>query len=914
MVAPHRTPWLLSLLLIAACGTAPTPVATPPSPKQASVAAEPAPARLLATVTPTHYTLALTIVPSEAGFAGTTDIDVQLTEPRQTIWIHGQHLTVTEVTATAGGTTITGRWEQVDPAIGVARVVFATPLAVGPARLHFAYTAPFDQDLEGLYKVDVDADAYAFTQFEALAARKAFPCFDEPGWKTPFDVTLTTPSALGAFANTRALGSEDAGDGMTRTRFATTAPLPTYLVAWAIGPLDVVTTAIAPNAVRATPLPLRGLAPRGRGPELAFALEHTAAIIGAHEAWFGSPYPFDKLDIVAVPDFSAGAMENAGLVTFRDSILLVGSNAPANQRRGCIFTLAHELAHQWFGDLVTMAWWDDLWLNEAFASWAEIPVVQRLYPELRAPTAAATITTAAFDADSLATARRIRNPIASEADINNAFDAITYDKGSAVLAMIEHWLGDDVFQRGIQRYLHAHAGGSATADDLMGALAAESHSDVAAVMTTFLMQPGVPLVGATVDCSDAAHPRLRLHQQRYLPLGSGASQASWRIPVCARYHAAKSDHTTCTLLTASDAVVDLDGGACPDWLMPNAGKGYYRWTLDDAALARLRAPAALAALTVPEQISVADSVQAGFAAGTVSFAAALTALAPLARSSERRLAMAPIELLGFARDYLVADDTERAALDAYDRRLYAEQARRLGWAARSGVVEDDEQKLLRANILEHLALAADDPGVRREARRRGEAWVGFGVKELVGVVHPEAVSAELVTTALTVAVQEDGARFYDALDALLTTSQDAVIRGAVIVALASVHDPALSQRALGLALDPRLRENEVFVPLASQLRDRRTRDAAWTWLVAHYDAIALRLGPALSGFLPMFVDGFCSDASATTVDAELGPRMKLTQGGERNLAAAVESIALCSARAAAHRESAHAFFAKASKP
>ncbi|MFO0684552.1 MAG: M1 family aminopeptidase [Sandaracinus sp.] len=897
--------------------TAPPPPATT-SGGDATSDADATPLRLPTDVTPTRYALTVAIDPAQQVFTGVAEIDVTLEHRQSRIWIHGQHLTVSEIVATESGREpITGEWRSVDDEEGIARVVLERPVGPGNVRLRIRYTAHFDEALEGLYRVDVGEDHYAFTQFESIAARKAFPCFDEPRFKTPFDVTLVAPEALGAFANTRELEVGTAGNGLTSHRFATTEPLPTYLVAWAVGPIDVVEGTIPPSSVRSTPLPFRGLAPRGRGPEMAFAMQHTPAIVQALEEWFGIAYPFDKLDIVAVPDFAAGAMENAGLVTFRDSLLLLSADPPVSQQRAYAFVMAHELAHQWFGDLVTMAWWDDLWLNEAFASWMETGIVQRVFPEFHAELTELTTELEGFEADSLASARQIRQPIESRHDIANAFDGITYSKGASVIMTLQHWLGPDAFQQGIRSYLAAHARGSATTADLVSALSAASHQDVGPVLDAFTLRPGIPLLATTVTCNEGAPATVSFAQSRYLPMGSHAESAmSWPVPLCVRYgvtsagaHPTTTVQTTCGVVSADSPSITLEGNACPAWVQPNAdGSSYARFTLPDEWLARLATAMSAATprggtpmLSDRDRVTVADSVGAGFQAGRIPFGSALGTLAPLASSTNRFVATAPTGLLSFAHDYLL-EPSDEAAFQRYGSQLYASQLRTLGWAPRRGVTEDGDTRLLRAAVLTFLALEARDAGVRREAARRGQAYVAGGT------IHADAVPTDLAELALTVAVQEGDAAFLDSLLSILGTSEDAVVRGNILRAIAQVDDDALRPRALALALDERLRVNEVFRPISGQFGDPAGRDAAWTWLQANYDGLRQHIGPEYAGYLPLVTAGFCTHARAEEVRAFFAPRMAETSGGPRNLDGAVEEIELCAARADANRESARAFF------
>jgi alanyl aminopeptidase len=917
---------VLGLALAIGCGggareephVAPREAAADTSGGDATSESDATPLRLPTDVTPTRYALTVAIDPAQHVFSGTAEIDVRLDHRQSRIWIHGQHLTVTEVRANEPGhDPIEGTWRTVDDEEGIARITLARPLGPGNVRLRIRYSASFDETLEGLYRVDVGEDHYAFTQFESIAARKAFPCFDEPRFKTPYDVTLVVPEALGAFANTRMLEEGTETGGMQAMRFATTEPLPTYLVAWAVGPLDVVTGTVPPSSVRTTPIELRGLAPRGRGPEMAFAMEHTPAIVQALEEWFGIAYPFDKLDIVAVPDFAAGAMENAGLVTFRDSLLLLSADPPIAQQRAFGFVMAHELAHQWFGDLVTMAWWDDLWLNEAFASWMETVIVQRVFPDFHAELTELSTELEAFEADSLASARQIRQPIASRHDISNAFDAITYSKGASVIMTIQHWLGAEAFQHGIHEYLTAHARGSATTADLVTALSAASHQDVGPVLDAFTLRPGIPLLATTVTCADGAAPTLSFAQTRYLPIGSHADSAvSWPVPICARYgvagtgaHATTTAHTTCGLITAAAPTLTLEGTTCPAWVLPNAdGNSYARFTLPDEWLAHLGTAMSAAVprggtalLTDRDRMTIADSVSAGFQAGRTPFAAAMTALAPLASSPNRQVALSPTSLLTFAHDYLL-ETSDEAAFARYAGDLYRTRVRTLGWAPRRGVTEDGDTRLLRAAILSFEAMEARDAAVRREAQRRGQAYVAGGT------IHADAVPSDLAELALTVAAQEGDAAFFDSLVAFMSSSEDAVVRSNVLHAIANVDDDALRPRALALSLDEHLRVNEVFRPLGGQFGDPAGRDAAWTWLQANYDTLRHRMGPEYAGYLPLVTAGFCTHEQAEAVRTFFSSRMADTNGGPRNLDSAVEEIELCAARADAQRESARTFF------
>jgi len=413
-------------------------------------------------VKPLAYTLNLKIDPRADRFSGRVHIRVKLTEPLDHIWLHASEIDVDRIVVTdALGKAHKAHFEMRDKS-GVAEVSFDGTLPAQNIELAIDYNAAFNTKLQGLYKVKVGGDSYVVTQMEAISARYAFPSFDEPRFKTPFDVTLTVPKDEVAVANTQPTKETASADGHWKTiSFAKTKPLPTYLIAVAVGPWDVVDgPTIAANSVRKQPTTLRGIAPRGAGSQLKWILQQTPPIIAYYEDYTQQPYPFDKLDLLGAPDFSAGAMENAGLIVFRDALLRIDANSTASTYRTSFNVTAHEIAHQWFGDLVTVPWWDDIWLNEAFATWAQGKATVDLQPDFQGDLGRLEGTLGAMRSDSLLSARKIRQPIRSNDDIQTAFDGITYQKGAAVLRMFEEWLGEGNYQQAMRKYLAAHAFGS----------------------------------------------------------------------------------------------------------------------------------------------------------------------------------------------------------------------------------------------------------------------------------------------------------------------------------------------------------------------------------------------------------------------------------------------------------------------
>ncbi len=847
---------------------------------------------LPADVRPTHESLALAIDPEGERFEGTADLAMHLTHPRDQIWLHGRGLAVTSATVTvASGANLTARWDEVDPN-GVVRVTLPSAVS-GDVTLHVAFNAAYDPQLVGVYRVPAAGGAAVFSKFEAIYARRAFPCFDEPAFKVPFDVTLTVPSAEVVVGNMPVVSEAEVGAGRKRVRFATTPPLPSYLIAFAVGPFETRTETLASGPVRAAPLPVGAVALRGRGKDTGYALTEEAALLAEQERYFGVAFPYPKLDLVAVPDFQSGAMENAGAITFRDSQLLVDDKITSlGERIGVTGVLAHETAHQWFGDLVTMRWWDDLWLNEGFATFLATRTLEAVRPELEAELKAAASANMVMSVDSLASARRIRQPIETTHDITNAFDGITYQKGAAVLAMLEHYVGEEPFRRGLHDFLVAHATGNATTADLVQALGTAAGKELGPLVSSFLDQPGVPAVAAHPRC-DAGHGRVELTQARWRPVGSAvSSDATWTIPVCIRAGIGARVVESCTLLTERTGTLELP--ACADWIMPNAqAAGYYRATLPADDLARLRDRGTQRLSTV-ERVRLAHDLEAAFRSAALPGGDVLRGLEPLARDPHGAVALVPLDLWSLIDAYLV-DGKPRAALRAHLAKLYAPAVASLGWKPSAG--EPPQRRLFRANLLGFLALQIEDRAVLAEAARLGRRLLG-----LDRVPHPEAVAPDLAELALAAAARTGGAEVFDALVAELARSQDGQLRQRTLVALASTRDPVLVQRALDLALDPALHHNERLVALKPLLGSLATRDLAWAWLKAHFDALMPLLPDRFGGRLPSMF-GICDPQRIADLRAFFTPRASQLTGGPRNLAQALESAEQCAALAFAQRDS-----------
>jgi alanyl aminopeptidase len=881
---------MAGLLVVAGAALARPPQAVANRPATAKAAETPPLTRLPDWAVPESYELALKSDPARPGYRGKLTIAVDLMRASNHLWLHGKDLKVSRVAITdARGRTHVGKYLEAAPRAGVARVDFGTTLKPQKLKLHFVFAAPYNRTLQGYYKVVFAGSAYAMTQMEPISARLAFPCFDEPGFKAPLTLSLTIPDSDKAVANAPEASDKPAGKGWKTIVFATTRPLPTYLYAWAVGPWDIVNgPTIPPNQWRSTPVPVRGIATKGNGPKMTRALAMAPGIIEHEEAYYGFGYPFGKLDLAALPDFSAGAMENAGLITYRDWLLLLDRDSAPSAVRSTFNVEAHEMAHQWTGDTVTLEWWNDIWLNEAFATWMQQKIEGEIHPDWHAHLARIEGAQGAMQNDSLVSARMIRQPIAGNGDIETAFDGITYQKGAAVIGMFENFVGPEVFQQGMQAYIKAHAFGNADADDLVNAIATAAGKGEAfkQAFKSFLDQNGVPLVATRLHCNPKSGATLQLTQSRYLPLGStGDPNRLWGIPVCVRFPGG----VQCQLLDHKTGTMKINGGQCPEWYMPNANAdGYYRYEMagaDRAALTRV-----IAQRSNGEQLAYADAIDAAFQRGDMDAGEVLAAMRELAPSKVRQIALAPLGTVEWIYDREARTEAQKAAIRDAVARAYLPRLEALGYQRRSGESADDV--LMRSSLARALGLEFRLPSVRAALLKQGDAALQRGKH---GLPDLTAANPDLLRTALSVAVEDNGKPAVDELIAAIPKTTDPVRRNAMLGALNYARG-AEADVARDFALSPQVKVGEMFMVLRGGRETMAQRDGLWHWFATHYDRIVARTGVFSGGYLPMLAaGGGCSDVEAQRVEAYFKPKLGEVPGLQRGLAQAHESIVLCAA-------------------
>ncbi|MEJ2258069.1 MAG: M1 family metallopeptidase, partial [Woeseiaceae bacterium] len=606
--------------------------------------------RLPAGIEPVSQVIELRLDPAEEAFSGTTSIELIIEQETDRIGINqvGLELAGIKLDSEQGQRDLqatAGDWERSWLADG-------EPIPPGDYTLRIDFSGKHATDSLGMHRAKFEGRDYIFTQMESMYARRAFPSFDEPSFKIPFRLIINAPAELTVVANTP-VETVEKQDGRQRVTFMETPPLPTYLVAYAVGPLDRA-------AIEGIPVPGHVYVPRGHAGQLGFVLRETPKILAALENYFGSDYPFRKLDFVAVPEFAFGAMENPGLITYRTDILLVGDDVSGRQAADVLNVIAHEIAHIWYGDVVTMAWWDDLWLNEAFATWMAKSILETEYPQYE--TVLSLPQSRAFARDELTTARAIRGEVRNNDEIF-ASVGMHYTKGYTLLRMLERYVGPDVWQRAIRRYVDEFAWSNATEKDLWAIVSKESGLDISKIAGDYLNQPGFAMV--SIDESG------KVTQERYVRKGLSVEEQLWHIPLHVKYKADDQVRQTYLLLAGPAGSLDLPSN--PEWIFPDAGaNGYYRWSTSLDQLYNLVDD--IDALSDREKIALLDNSEALLNAGSLAMADYLYVVNRLLQDPHPLVTLPALEaVLEIGDEFVTAEN--RAAFAAFvDQALAARYA------------------------------------------------------------------------------------------------------------------------------------------------------------------------------------------------------------------------------------------------
>jgi cytosol alanyl aminopeptidase len=856
-----------------------------------SFAAEVPTLRLPEGVRPVKYAAALTLLPDSPAFKASIDIDVSFVKPTALFYLNAKQLEIS--TAQVNQTKLAVKQVNED----FIALSASSKIPAGPAKLHFEYSGRISpKSSEGIF-LGRDGDVnYLFTQFEEIDARRAFPCFDEPGFKTPWQITLHVKSHDKAFANTPEVSTTEETGGMKKVVFAPTKPLPSYLVAFAVGPFDVVDA----GKVASGGAKVRIITPKGKSNEAKYAAEITATLIDRLQNYFGIPYPYEKSDSIAIPlTYGFGAMENAGLITYAENILLADPASDTEQRRrGYASDGAHELAHQWFGDLVTLAWWDDTWLNEAFATWTSSKILAEWQPQWKTRLSDLDAKFSAMGEDSLVSTRKIRQEILTNDDISNAFDDITYEKGAAVIRMFEVWTGEKQFQSGVTSYLKRYAYKNARMSDFLDSIAQTGQPRLSAAFQTFLNQPGVPEISVALKCDGA--PSVALAQKRYLPIGSkGSADQTWQVPVCVRYRNGTGVEKECFLLTKASADFKLTkASGCPSLMAANeSASGYYISSYQDNMLDKM-VRQGTDFLNPAEQLTLIHDVSSLANSGDLKIGRALDVAVSFANSPEREIVARAKGIIAGPKPFV--PPALEPNYGRFVEKVFGARARSLGWSAKPG--EELETRLLRPNLVPFVAQY--DPALAAEARKLADEWLETR----------KGIDADMLRGVLSAAAAHGDRALFDALLRELKKTKDLRQREAIIGALGSFRDPKLVAAALDLVVHSDIDTRETTALLYSGINDPATERMPFEFVKANYDEILKRApsggGSDFGAVLPYSAAAFCDASSEKEYIDFFGGRAKNFTGGPRVYQQMLEGIRLCEAKKTAQGADIAAYFAK----
>jgi alanyl aminopeptidase len=831
---------------------------------------------------PTRYAVDLTIVPDRDTFHGSVDISIDVRTPSQVIWLNSIGLQIQDASfrAESGDAQTAKTVPGGDQFIG-----FSFDRAIsGKGVLHASYQGKLSRNSSaGLFELKEDREWYVYSQFEPTDARRAFPCFDEPNFKVPWQVTLHVPKDDLALSNTPVQSESNESNGMKAVRFKPSPPLPSYLVALAVGRFEVV------DAGRLGPTPLRVIVPRGKSADAAYAATAIPQLLKLLEDYVGMPFPYEKLDSVVMP-VSDFAMENAGLITYSESSLLADpATETIEHKRDLAGLCAHEMSHQWFGDLVTTAWWNDTWLNEAFATWMERKIPGEWQPAWHLDVAAVIARSGAMRDDELASAREIRQPIQNNDDIANAFDDITYEKGAAVIEMFEHWIGEAKFREGVQLYLKRHAWGNSTASDFEAAISSVAGKNVAPAFDSFLDQPGVPAISAELKCG--AQPALAVSQKRSLPLGSRAQAQTWQIPICIAFEADGQVHHQCGLLPDAKDEIALEGAqTCPSWILPNDGEvGYYQVAYEGDLLKKVLA-GNHSHLSVAERVGFLGDVNSLASEGEVSAQMALALVPQFSQDPDWHVVQAAANIAALLRGESVPANLREKGAN-FIRQEFGQKALALGWVAKPG--DSDDTRLLRQKLVPFVASTGEEKELIEQVEVLAREWLENRPARGTSKIAPE-----MLEPVLRIAAEFGNRELFNLLRAAAIEERQHHVREVLLEALGSFRSPELARTSLDLLLSKDFDPRESFAPLLfGPLSYVDTRDVPFEFVKLHLDALLKRLpreiGEDYAAMLPSVGGSFCDAKRREELDSFFGDRVKDYNGGPRTLAQTLEGIDLC---------------------
>jgi alanyl aminopeptidase len=779
--------------------------------------------RLPQNVIPSSQYIELTLDPDKDNYFGHTITQLHITKSTNKIALHGIDLQMKSIQLT-----LSGKTRELTASKGEYDIIWLTdekPIKAGNYQLKIEFTASYSNDALGLYKTSYQNVNYLFTQFEMLFARRAFPVFDEPSVKIPYQLTLTVPKKLQVATNTPVIDETVNGKNKT-VRFKKTPPMSSYLIAITVGDLDK-------TPIQGLSIPGFIYSPKGTGNATGFAIKHTPQILKALEQYFAIDYPYEKLDFVAVPDFAFGAMENPGLVTYRTELLLRGDSATANQAASTLSIIAHELAHMWYGNLVTMKWWDDLWLNEAFATWMSSKVMDTHYPQyqekLQLPQEGA------LYEDGLSSTKAIRKEVKTAKDVEDGL-GLNYTKGHAILNMLEQTIGEEKFQLAIQKYMSKYKWENTVADDLWRVLAEQSEFNIGAIASTFLNQPGYALI--------SFDEKGTISQKRYKNFGAEIPEQTWQVPLSIKYKLNGKIKESSVLLSADKTQLQTLIEA--DWYLPVAnGNGYFRWKLPKDKYEALLS--GINELTDREKMALLSNSIGLLNAGEISIKEHLTLLTLLAKENN------PIVFLKAIEEIKIVGETHSTLNNQYAFSDYITQTL-TPWYNKIGSVTkaDDNDSILqlRPRLLRTLGQLGNNPTLNKE----------LGVLAKKYLAGDKGIDDSLGREALRIAAMLDKGQLVKTYYKAYLTTTNATLRSNIMASMYFTDKKSVSY-VLEQTLKDDIPAGDKSGPLSGLFYISKDQSYIYQWITPKFAEVVSALPQIYKGYMPFIMSPGCQQGN-----------------------------------------------------
>ncbi|MDE0823369.1 MAG: M1 family metallopeptidase [Dehalococcoidia bacterium] len=799
------------------------------------------------TARPSKYRIKLHPDLKNFTFSGEQSVDLQVLEATTSIVLNVIDLKISVATLHANGVTLSNPKITIDKEAETATLDFGETIQPGDGRLEMIFSGELNDKLMGFYRSEYTAQDgetryMATTQFEPTDARRAFPCWDEPAKKATFEVTLVFSDEYEAISNTPAVDEAIPGPGLKSVRFAETPVMSTYLLAFIVGNL----VSIQERAEGGTKVGV--WTTPGKENQATFALDTSVKLLGYFNDYFGIPYPLAKLDHIAIPDFAAGAMENWGAVTYRETALLVDpDNSSAGTRQRVAEVIAHEMAHMWFGDLVTMEWWDDLWLNESFASWMGNKAVDWLFPEWEMWTQFVNMdTNRALSLDGLKNSHPIEQAVMNPAEVSQLFDAISYSKGASVIRMLENFLGEETFRKGLNRYLSGHMYDNARTQDLWSALETESGQPVTAIMDSWVKQMGYPVLQVESDRS-GAKTQLSVSQERFVYdslLGDSEPDAEvWRVPISASQG---GEESPITVMEGNQTQIEVPGNS-DSWVKLNPLQtGFFRVNYSAEDWQRLVPAIESLELHATDRLGIQNDAYALSRAGILP----VTQFISMANAYKNENdASVWSDLASNLRDIeqLISEEPIHGAYQKFARELFAPAAAKIGWEPKAD--EGHLDALLRSTVLSQAG-SYNNAEVTAQATERFQKYLA----------DRETLTPDLRGVVFALAAQSGGKDVYDSIWQLEGETDLAEEKIRLLMSLSRFQQADLLTAALEDSLSSKVRSQDTVTLVASIAANPKGRDLAWDFVKSNWTEFDRRYGGG--GFGLMRLVSICSHFSS----------------------------------------------------